>query len=761
MLMPISRWFTAGFAWTTSSRQMFSVETELNFFMAFGNSVMAHVSRLASMAADRQKADFIGSISHELRSPLHGILASAEFLADTEQDNFQSSLVDTISSCGRTLLDTINHILDYSKINSFERVWRNGKKSSSKSKAAVRNTRIAADKEAPPMLNIYATTNVASITEEVIEGVYAGQVYQDISSTDATTFSTSARSEALDRGVHVSSGSRRSGVAKDIEILLDFVQEDYVFIAQPGALKRVIMNVFGNALKYTQKGTITVKLSFDSDQRSESEPINLEDPANEKILQIRVTDTGKGISREYLRTSLFNPFCQEDVLASGTGLGLSIVRSIVNLLRGTIDVQSEVGQGTQVTIRIPLSRIPGAGTPVATPSTTADSVEDDSMNALARDYPGNVVALHGFELKGLGIASVLRRYVEDWYGLRTLPADGSSGAADIIIVDETALLSLLQHGRVGVPLVVLCDTSTRTQMVNRQDTSTVMEFVSKPFGPHKLAKALRVCLGKANDPDRSLLPTLDSLDPAPADEITPIPEMNNLTLEISPDGKPIETQTNEVLTASLSKNAQMALDNASSNPTSDDVTETGGDDFPFPTHIDTNDQPGLSVSDGPQGKSIDLGSRRPGLITRVTEPITKVILTPTTDQRQNATIAALADHPPPNDIAAAKVSLLERAPVSLTAGNIALLNGDSLAANATPTPSAHQRVKRPPQMLLVDDNKINLRLLETFMKKRQYRLVDTAENGQLAVQSAEVHGEGYDIIFMGMSSATCQQASIH
>ena len=65
-----SRFFAGGFAWTTSSRQIFSREIELNFFMAFGNSVMAEVSRLASVTADRQKADFIGSISHEFRSPL-------------------------------------------------------------------------------------------------------------------------------------------------------------------------------------------------------------------------------------------------------------------------------------------------------------------------------------------------------------------------------------------------------------------------------------------------------------------------------------------------------------------------------------------------------------------------------------------------------------------------------------------------------------------------------------------------------------------
>lgn len=54
-----SRWFTGGFCWTTSSRHIFSVDTELSFFIAFGNSVMAEISRLLSMAADRQKVSMI------------------------------------------------------------------------------------------------------------------------------------------------------------------------------------------------------------------------------------------------------------------------------------------------------------------------------------------------------------------------------------------------------------------------------------------------------------------------------------------------------------------------------------------------------------------------------------------------------------------------------------------------------------------------------------------------------------------------------
>ena len=59
------------------------------------------------------------------------------------------------------------------------------------------------------------------------------------------------------------------------------------------------MNVFGNALKYTQKGSITVKLALDNSSNSALEDM-------ERMLEIRVVDTGKGISSEYLRTSLYN-----------------------------------------------------------------------------------------------------------------------------------------------------------------------------------------------------------------------------------------------------------------------------------------------------------------------------------------------------------------------------------------------------------------------------------------------------------------------
>lgn len=209
----------------------------------------ASVARLATIAADRQKGDFIGSISHEFRSPLHGILASAEFLSDTESDAFQSSLVDTILSCGRTLLDTINHILDFSKINTFERNWRNARKPGSRSKRVEESTR-SMSKDAPPLMNIYAITNVAAVAEEVIEGVYAGQIYQDISSSDVSDISARPRNKKVERSTISRLGSStgkpgmENSATKEVEVVLDIAHEDFTFSAQTGALRRVSYSTF-------------------------------------------------------------------------------------------------------------------------------------------------------------------------------------------------------------------------------------------------------------------------------------------------------------------------------------------------------------------------------------------------------------------------------------------------------------------------------------------------------------------------------------
>lgn len=116
-----SRWLSGCFTWSTEPTRILSRQNELSFLTAFGNSVMAEWQRIDTEIADQKKGDFIGSISHELRSPLHGILASAEFLEEVTS-GWEKQLVETIDSCGRTLLDTIvslfcvlNWLDDYAK----------------------------------------------------------------------------------------------------------------------------------------------------------------------------------------------------------------------------------------------------------------------------------------------------------------------------------------------------------------------------------------------------------------------------------------------------------------------------------------------------------------------------------------------------------------------------------------------------------------------------------------------------------------------
>ena len=150
---------------------------------------MAEVAGLDMIAADRAKSDFISSISHELRSPLYGILASVEFLQDTAVDLFQNSMIDTIERCGRTLLDIIQYVLDFAKINNFTKPKRNARQDEGSSSQGRK-------------MGLSVDIDVSMITEDVIDAVYAGHEFQANSSLGVADEASGFPSEGL----------RRSGV---------------------------------------------------------------------------------------------------------------------------------------------------------------------------------------------------------------------------------------------------------------------------------------------------------------------------------------------------------------------------------------------------------------------------------------------------------------------------------------------------------------------------------------------------------------------
>lgn len=103
------QWFAGSLAWSNNPTRTLE-SADIGYLAAFGSCIMSEKSRLDALTADRAKSDFISSVSHELRSPLHGILASAEALQETPTDSTQNDMIRTIMVCGETLLDTMDQM---------------------------------------------------------------------------------------------------------------------------------------------------------------------------------------------------------------------------------------------------------------------------------------------------------------------------------------------------------------------------------------------------------------------------------------------------------------------------------------------------------------------------------------------------------------------------------------------------------------------------------------------------------------------------
>jgi signal transduction histidine kinase len=233
-------------------------------------------------AANEAKGHFLANISHELRTPMNGIIGMTELALDTELSSEQRDLLETSRNSAVSLLYLLNDVLDFSRM------------------------------EAKNVQLDNLTFDLAKLVSET-----------------SRAFENHAKQKGLSLAWELSP------------------ELPHQVVGDPGRLRQILVNLLGNALKFTHTGSVLVRATVES---SRSEDI---------LVSFAVADTGIGIPREK-QSVVFQPFAQADGSMTrkygGTGLGLSISVRLVELMGGRMWLASEPDKGSTFHFSIPFAR---------------------------------------------------------------------------------------------------------------------------------------------------------------------------------------------------------------------------------------------------------------------------------------------------------------------------------------------------------------------------------------------------------------------
>ena len=283
-------------------------------------------ARDLAQAAARARSEFLAVMSHEIRTPLNGVIGVAALLEDTELGPVQRDYVRLLRQSGDHLLELVNDILDFSRLEA-ERV-------------------VLEEVDFAPLALLQSVVEMFS-TQAAAKGLYLSAMTDD-----------------------------------EVPAMVN---------GDPGRLKQILLNLVSNAVKFTDKGWVSVNLTHESV------------PGERIKLLFSVADSGIGIEPEAI-DRMFQEFTQMDGSISrrfgGSGLGLAICRRLVELKGGSIAVESRPGSGS--TFRFDVAVRPAK---VVLPAETVADVKLPPVPAmrilLAEDNPTNrIVALRMLERLG-------------------------------------------------------------------------------------------------------------------------------------------------------------------------------------------------------------------------------------------------------------------------------------------------------------------------------------------------------------------------
>ncbi len=236
--------------------------------------------------ASKAKSDFLSNMSHEMRTPLNGVIGASDLLISTRLDEEQKDLVSTLKKSAQLLLKLIDNILDLSKIES-------GKL-------------------------------VSEITDFDLHKLVNSTLEMFLPQVEKKRLSLSVR----------------------------FTPETcFMLQGDPLHLQQILINLIGNAIKFTDKGSVELRIATVHQDDSKTR------------LRFDVIDTGIGIPPQ-AQSRIFESFTQADHnitrIYGGTGLGTTISKQLVELMGGTMGVQSEPGIGSIFWFEVPFSKQPAA-----------------------------------------------------------------------------------------------------------------------------------------------------------------------------------------------------------------------------------------------------------------------------------------------------------------------------------------------------------------------------------------------------------------
>jgi signal transduction histidine kinase/DNA-binding response OmpR family regulator len=258
--------------------------------------------------------------------------------------------------------------------------------------------------------------------------------------------------------------------------------------ADPTRLRQILNNLIGNAVKFTSRGEVVVRVRCEGDER---------DQAGRRRVRFSVSDTGPGIPAE-ARGRIFEAFTQaDDSMArrfGGTGLGLAISRELVNLMGGQMGCETEVGRGSEFWFVVPLEEPSGGGEPDDEEALRSARVLIVDDNATNRDILVHRLTDWGMRLDAAADgASALER-------LREAGRHGTH--YEVAILDrvmpgmsglELARRLRSEEGIPGPPVVLLTSVGASMDAEEEEDLGIVVQL-TKPVRRDELRRALNQAL---------------------------------------------------------------------------------------------------------------------------------------------------------------------------------------------------------------------------------------------------------------------------